>query len=111
MFCPVQYGYNIYLNKMAIYNYMTLLESDEIKINILKMLNKSNHELSLNGLRKRIGAVNYNSVKRNCEFLEKFQLINVEQKLVEGRNYNFISITEKGRKSLGCLKDGATKLK
>ena len=74
-------------------DYMSLLESDEIKINILKTLEKSNQELSLNGLRKRIGAVNYNSVKRNCEFLERMKLIDIEQKLVEGRKYNFINKT------------------
>lgn len=75
---------------------MVLLESDEVKINILKTLLKDNSELSLNGLRKRIGAVNYNSVKRNCEFLEKFGLIKIEQKKIENRKYNFITITEKG---------------
>lgn len=79
---------------------MSLLESDETKINILKTLLKNNKELSLNGLRKRIGAVNYNSVKRNCEFLEKFGLMKIEQKIIENRKYNFISITEKGKKSL-----------
>ena len=75
---------------------MVLLESDEVKINILKTLLKDNSELSLNGLRKRIGAVNYHSVKRNCEFLEKFGLIKIEQKKIENRKYNFITITEKG---------------
>jgi len=79
---------------------MSLLESDEIKINILKALLKNNKELSLNGLRKRIGAVNYNSVKRNCEFLEKFGLINIEQKIIENKKYNFITITGKGKETL-----------
>ena len=77
---------------------MSLLESDEIKINILKVLLKNDSELSLNGLRKRIGAVNYNSVKRNCEFLEKFGLIIIEQKTIENRKYNFITISSKGKK-------------
>jgi len=90
---------------------MSLLESDEIKINILKTLEKSSQELSLNGLRKRIGAVNYNSVKRNCEFLETMKFINIEQKLIEGRKYNFIKITAKGKKALGDMKDVSTKLK
>lgn len=77
---------------------MVMLESDEIKINILKTLLKNNKELSLNGLRKRIGVVNYNSVKRNCEFLEKFGLIKIEQKIIENRKYNFISIAGEGKK-------------
>ena len=84
---------------------MSLLESDEIKINILKTLLKNNKELSLNGLRKRIGAVNYNSVKRNCEFLEKFGLINIEQKIIENKKYNFITITDKGKETLENIKN------
>lgn len=84
---------------------MSLLESDELKINILKTLLKTNHELSLNGLRKRAGAVNYNSVKRNCEFLERFGLIKIEQKLIESKKYNFISITIKGKKIIDEFKN------
>ena len=87
---------------------MSLLESDEIKINILKTLLKNNKELSLNGLRKRIGAVNYNSVKRNCEFLEKFGLINIEQKIIENKKYNFITITDKGKETLDHVKNSKT---
>lgn len=79
---------------------MSLLESDETKIDILKTLLKNNKEISLNGLRKRIGAVNYNSVKRNCEFLQKFGLIKIEKKSLENKLFNFITITEKGKKSL-----------
>ena len=94
--------------KMNYFDYMGLLESDEIKINILKELNKTNNELSLNGLRKRIGAVNYNSVKRNCEFLEKFGLINIEQKTIENRIYNFITITKKGKETLEEIKKTKT---
>ena len=87
---------------------MSLLESDEVKINILKTLLKNNKELSLNGLRKRIGAVNYNSVKRNCEFLEKFGLINIEQKIIENKKYNFITITDKGKETLDHVKNSKT---
>lgn len=75
---------------------MVLLESDKIKLKILNSLLKNTNELSMNGLRKKIGAVNYNSVKRNCEFLEKFELIKIEQKNVEHKTYNFITITTKG---------------
>ena len=87
---------------------MSLLESDEVKINILKTLLNNNKELSLNGLRKRIGAVNYNSVKRNCEFLEKFGLINIEQKIIENKKYNFITITDKGKETLDHVKNSKT---
>lgn len=79
---------------------MALLESDETKINILRTLNKNSKEISLNGLRKRIGAVNYHSVKRNCEFLQQFGLIKIEKKKLENKLFNFITITEKGKKSL-----------
>src|SRR3989344_8606082 len=89
---------------------MSLLESDEIKINILKTLLKNNKELSLNGLRKRIGAVNYNSVKRNCEFLEKFGLIKIEQKIIENKKYNFITITDKGKETLEQVKNSKSNL-
>ena len=89
---------------------MSLLESDEVKINLLKALLKNNRELSLNGLRKRIGAVNYTSVKRNCEFLEKFGLIKVEQKIIENKKYNFITITDKGKETLDYIKNSKSNL-
>ena len=39
--------------------YMVLLQSDEMKVRILKELKKNDNALTLNGIRKRIGAVNY----------------------------------------------------
>jgi hypothetical protein len=75
---------------------MSLLESDVIKINILRILNEV-EVLSMNGLRKKIGAVNYNSVYRNCEFLEMIEFISIEKKMLGSREYNFISITQKGK--------------
>ena len=47
---------------------MSLLESDELKIKILKILSKSKNPTSLNGLRVDLGRVNYTSTQRNCEF-------------------------------------------
>ena len=97
--------------KMINTSKMSLLESDETKISILKTLLKNTKELSLNGLRKRIGAVNYTSVKRNCEFLEKFGLIKVEQKIIENKKYNFITITDKGKETLDQIKNSKSNLK
>src|SRR3989344_8363711 len=91
--------------------YMSLLQSDEIKIKILKELKKSDNALTLNGIRKRIGAVNYVSVKRSCEFLELFGFIKVEQKLIEKKKYNFITLTKKGKTSIDDIKNVPTNLK
>ncbi len=66
---------------------MELLKSDKIKIEILKVLSKSDDELSMNLLRKKIGLVNYNSLVRNCEFLYLIEFINIEVKTIENRKY------------------------
>ena len=91
--------------------YMSLLQSDEIKIKILKELKKSDNALTLNGIRKRIGAVNYVSVKRSCEFLELFGLIKVEQKFIENKKYNFIILSKKGQTLVEEIKNVSTNLK
>ena len=54
---------------------MTLLESDKIKIKILFALNHADTELTMNSLRTHVGLVNYNSLVRNCEFLELIEFI------------------------------------
>ena len=83
---------------------MELLKSDKIKIDILRVLSKSEDELSMNLLRKKIGLVNYNSLVRNCEFLYLIEFINVEVKTIENRKYYFISITDSGREHLKLIK-------
>lgn len=90
---------------------MVLLQSDKIKLKILNTLYQSTNPITLNGLRKRIGAINYISVKRSCHFLELFGLIKVEEKPIEGRKYYFITITQRGSKILELTKNVATKLK
>lgn len=79
---------------------MVLLDSDKMKMKILEVLNNSNTELSMNLLRKKVGLVNYNSLVRNCEFLVLLNLIIIEKKIIENRNYNFITITEEGKDTL-----------
>ena len=79
---------------------MVLLDSDKMKIRILEVLNNSDTELSMNLLRKKVGLVNYNSLVRNCEFLSLINFIKIEKKIIENRKYNFISITEEGKKNL-----------
>jgi len=91
--------------------YMVLLQSDEMKVRILKELKKNDNALTLNGIRKRIGAVNYVSVKRSCEFLELFGFIKVEQKLIEKKKYNFITLTKKGKTSVEDIQNVSTNLK
>lgn len=83
---------------------MTLLHSDIIKIDILKALNQEKCELSMNLLRKKVGLVNYNSLIRNCEFLELFGFINIEVKTIEDRSYYYVSITKSGIEQLNKIK-------
>lgn len=83
---------------------MTLLESDKIKIKILKALDKSNQELTMNLLRINVGLVNYNSLTRNCEFLELINFIKVDTKVIENRKYHFVSITQSGKKHLEIIR-------
>ena len=82
---------------------MTLLESDKIKINILIALNNSENELTMNLLRNNVGLVNYNSLVRNCEFLELINFIKVDTKIIENRKYNFVSITTSGKEHLELI--------
>ena len=83
---------------------MTLLESDKIKINILIALNNSENELTMNLLRNNVGLVNYNSLTRNCEFLELINFIKVDTKVIENRKYHFVSITQSGKKHLEIIR-------
>lgn len=83
---------------------MTLLESDKIKINILLALNRVDTELTMNSLRNYAGLVNYNSLVRNCEFLELIGFITIDTKVIEKRKYFFVSITESGKKHLKLIR-------
>ena len=83
---------------------MTLLESDKIKIKILIALNNSENELTMNLLRNNVGLVNYNSLTRNCEFLELIDFIKIDTKIIENRKYHFVSITESGKKHLELIR-------
>ena len=83
---------------------MTLLESDKIKIKILFALNHADTELTMNSLRTHVGLVNYNSLVRNCEFLELIESISVDAKVIENRKYYFVSITESGKVHLKLIR-------
>lgn len=83
--------------------FMSLLESDKIKIQILNVLNNCNNDVSMNLLRRKVGLINYNSLVRNCEFLKLLNFINIEIKMIENRKYYFISITESGKRHLELL--------
>ena len=75
---------------------MALLESDKIKLNILKLLYEK--EMTLGGLRTEIGT-GFKTIIDNCEFLEKISFIKMEKKGVgeKGRKMTFIKLTEKGK--------------
>jgi predicted transcriptional regulator len=75
---------------------MGLLAADELKIRVLKRLVKS-PELTLNQLRVETGSVNFVSVKRSCQFLERAGLIRIEQRPVGRRKYSWAKITDLGR--------------
>ena len=83
---------------------MALLESDKIKIKILFALNRADTELTMNSLRNHVGLVNYNSLVRNCEFLELIEFISVDEKVIENRKYFFVSITESGKVHLKLIR-------
>ncbi len=83
---------------------MKLLESDKIKIKVLFALNRADKELTMNSLRNHVGLVNYNSLVRNCEFLELINFINIDTKIVEDRKYFFVSITKSGKKHLELIR-------
>ena len=83
---------------------MTLLESDKIKVKILIALTNTDKELTMNLLRNNTGLVNYNSLVRNCEFLDLIDFINIDTKVIENRKYHFVSITESGKKHLDIIR-------
>lgn len=77
---------------------MDILESDKLKIKILNCLAVEEGELMLNSLKKKIGAANYKSVQRNCEFLGMLNLIKIKKQRISGVRHNIISITNVGKK-------------
>lgn len=83
---------------------MDLLESDIIKINILKVLNNTQTDLTMNGLRKKVGSINYQTLIRNCKFLELLGLIVIESKIIDDRNIHMVKITENGKKFISNVK-------
>ena len=83
---------------------MTILESDKIKIKVLFALNRADNELTMNSLRNHVGLVNYNSLVRNCEFLELINFIEIDTKIIEGRKYFYVSITESGKEHLELIR-------
>lgn len=83
---------------------MTILESDKIKIKILTALNDANNELTMNSLRVKTGLVNYNSLVRNCEFLELIEFIKIDKKIIEDRKYFYVSITKSGEQHLELIR-------
>jgi hypothetical protein len=77
---------------------MNLFECDKQKIKILTKLYNLEKSISMNGLRIKVGKVNFISIQRNCEFLEKSELIKIDKIQMEGeKRYNLISITNRGK--------------
>lgn len=72
-----------------------LITSDLIKLKIIQAL-KGRKEYTLNGLRKEIGAVNFESVKRSCLFLEKLGILKMDVKNLKKNTYIFVRLTDLG---------------
>ena len=75
---------------------MALIESDKIKLNILKLLYEK--EMTLGWLRTNTGT-GFRTIKDNCEFLEKICFDTMEKKVIgdKGGEMTFIKLTEKGK--------------
>ena len=82
---------------------MSFVKSDTIKIKVLEALSRDDREHTYYSLTKKI-KVSFSSLKPNCEFLEALSFITIEKKKSVAGKYNFIKITDKGRKALGKLK-------
>ena len=84
-------------DKMTMTDMMVLLESDKIKLNILKLLYER-EEMTLSGLKTAIHT-GHKTIVNNCEFLEKIDFIKMDKKSYgeKGLKMTFIKLTEKGR--------------
>lgn len=87
---------NSLFEQIPITDIMVLLESDRIKLNILKLLKEK--EMTFGGLRTRTNT-GFKTIKNNCEFLEKIGFVKMEKKVVgdRGREITFIKLTEMGK--------------
>lgn len=76
---------------------MALLESDRIKLEILKLLFE-NQEMTFGRLRAKTGT-GFKTIKNNCDFLERINLITIEKKKIgeNERELTFVKLTERGR--------------
>lgn len=77
---------------------MPLLESDRIKLGILRFLYENpKMELTIGGLRSKISTA-FITVKKNCEFLETIGFVTFERKAIgeKKRQITFIKLTNTG---------------
>ncbi|MEM0466981.1 MAG: hypothetical protein QXX20_05220 [Candidatus Thermoplasmatota archaeon] len=77
---------------------MPLLESDKMKLEILRFLYENpTQEMTIDGLRSKIKTA-FTTVKKNCEFLEIIEFVTVERKNIGGkkRQITFIKLTKAG---------------
>lgn len=80
---------------------MKLLKSDKAKIEILRCLSKEGSYV--NDLKKKVGFVNYDSLRRSIFFLSCIGLVSIEHHQKGRRKYNWVSITKLGREALDFL--------
>ena len=90
-------------DKMTMTEIMVLLESDKIKLNILKLLYER-EEMTRSALRTSTHT-GYKTIVDNCEFLEKIDFIKTEKKGYgeKGLKMTFIKLTEKGKEYQGKI--------
>jgi DNA-binding HxlR family transcriptional regulator len=84
---------------------MNLLKSDRAKIEILRCLSKEGNYV--NDLKKKVGFVNYASLKRSIYFLSCIGLVSIEHHQRGSRKYNWVSITKLGREALDFLESSS----
>jgi len=84
---------------------MELLKSDEVKIAILQCLSKQGSYV--HDLKKKVGVVNYGSLKRSLLFLFSIGLVSIEEHKKGRRKYNWVTITELGRKAINFFESSS----
>ena len=88
---------NSLFEQMGIKEIMSLLESDKIKLDILKLLHENN-EMTLGRLRTKL-QTGFKTIKNNCDYLEKTGFITIDIKKIgeNERKITFVKLTARGK--------------
>ena len=82
---------------------MAIIGSDRVKLQILDLLNR-NEEMTIGRLRSKT-KTGFKTIKNNCEFLERINLVEIERKTIgeNERQLTFVKLTREGRELLRNL--------